>query len=158
MLGLVEREGGLDLSVVKNVQTQTIQPIMEGAIAANTTIYTDGYEIYNFLDRSPNYTRAQVCHSAGEYALDLDHDGIYETHVNTQEGVWSLLRPWIRPFRGGNKQYLPLYVPPCQFFYKRRQQSPAQSIRNMIALAVSCIGHTVKELWKGNRLLPLCSV
>ena len=43
MLGLVEREGGLDLSVVKNVQTQTIQPIMEGAIAANTTIYTVGY-------------------------------------------------------------------------------------------------------------------
>ena len=50
MLGLVEREGGLDLSVVKNVQTQTIQPIMEGVIAANTTIYTDGYEIYNFVE------------------------------------------------------------------------------------------------------------
>ena len=95
--GLVECEGGTDLSVVKNAQTQTIQAIMGGVIAPNTTIYSDGYDIYNFVDRSPNYTRAQVCHSAGEYALDLDHDGIYETHVNTQDGAWSLLRPWIRP-------------------------------------------------------------
>ncbi len=43
--GLIEREGGPDLSVVKNAQTQTIQAIMEGVIAPNTTIYTDGYDI-----------------------------------------------------------------------------------------------------------------
>jgi len=158
VLGLVERQGALNLSVVKNVQTKTIQPIMERVIAPSTTIYTDGYDIYNFVDRSLNYTRLEVCHSAGQYAIDLDQDGICETHVNTQEGAWSLLRPWIRPFRGVNKKYLPLYVAPCQFFYNRRQQSPAQSIRNIIALAVSWIGHTVKELWKGNMLLPLCSV
>ena len=82
---------------LKNAQIQMIQAIMEGMIAPNTTIYCDGYDIYNFVDRSPNYTRAQVCHSAVEYALDFDHDGIYETHVNTQDGAWSVLRPWIRP-------------------------------------------------------------
>ena len=135
-----------------------IQPIIERVIASGTTIYTDDYDIYNFVNRSPNYTRLEVCHSAGEYAIDLDHDGNCETHVNTQEGACSLLRPWIRPFRGVNKKYRPLYVAPCEFFYKRRPQSPAQNIRNIIALAVSWIGHTVKKLWKGNRLLPLCSV
>ena len=41
-----------------------------------------------------------VCHSKGEYARDENGDGLYEVHVNTMEGVWSLLRSWLCPHRG----------------------------------------------------------
>ncbi|MBM7071547.1 IS1595 family transposase, partial [Shewanella sp. 202IG2-18] len=39
-----------------------------------------------------------------------DGDGFYEVHVNTMEGFWSLLRPWLRPHRGISQEKLPLYL------------------------------------------------
>ena len=51
-----------------------------------------------------------VCHAAGEWARDDDGDGIREVHNNTQEGIWTGLRNFLRPFRGVNKVYLHQYV------------------------------------------------
>ena len=72
----------------------------------------DEYAIYNFLDQSTAYQHQTVCHSRKEYAIDLDGDGINETHCNTQEEICSLVRPWIRGARGVNKRYLALYLAP----------------------------------------------
>jgi transposase len=44
---------------------------------------------------------------AGEYARDEDGDGFCEVHVNTAEGLWSLLRSWLRPHRGVSQEKLP---------------------------------------------------
>lgn len=158
ILGIVQRQGNIHLEVTKNVKTSTVQPIINSVVAPNTTIYTDEYNIYNFLDRSDQYSHLTVCHSKGEYALDLDGDGIYETHSNTQEGAWSLLRPWLRPHRGINKMYLPLYVAPCEYFYNRRHLTPIQQIRSVISIGVSWIGNMVTYLLKEKTLLTFCSV
>ena len=56
------------------------------------------------------YRLKTVCHVAGEYARDEDGDGFHEVHVNTMEGVWSLLRSWLRPHRGVSQERLPIYV------------------------------------------------
>lgn len=155
---MVQRQGKIHLKVTKNVQTLTVQPLIEKIVAPETTIYTDEYNIYHFLDRSTDYTHLTVCHSKDEYALDLDGDGKYETHSNTQEGIWSLLRPWLRPHRGINKMYLPLYVAPCQFFYNRRKLTPAQQLRSVLSIATSRIGKIVTDLAKEKLLLEVCSV
>ena len=158
IVGFTQRAGNIHFEVTKNGQTVTVQPLIEHWVAPQTTIYTDEYNIYNFLDRSENYTHLTVCHSKGEYALDLDGDGINETHCNTQEGVWSLLRPWIRPHRGINKMYLPLYVAPCEFFYNRRKKTPVQQIREVITLAASWIGKVASDLCKVKCLWKLGTV
>ena len=152
---MVQRQGDVHFEVTKNVQTASVQPIIEQTIASNTTIYTDEYNIYNFLDRSNHYTHVTVCHSKG---LDLDGDGKYETHSNTQEGIWSLLRPWLRPYRGINKMYLPLYVASCEFFYNRKNLTPSQQVRKVISIGISWIGKVVADLSKAKVLLKLCSV
>jgi len=64
-----------------------------------STIYTDEYNIYAKLETWEYYHKT-VNHSLGQYAKDEDGDGIYEVHCNTQECIWSLLRPWLRPHRG----------------------------------------------------------
>jgi transposase-like protein len=51
-----------------------------------------------------------VNHGDREFARDDDGDGVNEVHVNTIEGVWSLLRSWLRPHRGISQRWLPLYL------------------------------------------------
>ncbi len=158
ILGLVCREGDLYMQILRNVKTETIPPIIETVVASNSTIYTDEYAIYNFLDRSDQYTRKIVCHSKGEYAIALNAEGTSVAHTNTQEGIWSLLRPWLTPHRGVNKKYLPLYIAPCEYFLRNRELTPAQQIRRVIQSAVSFTGYLVKEAYKTKMLLPLCSI
>ena len=92
VLGLVQRGGLVKLTVIPNVQQKTIKPIIEKTITKFSTIHTDEYNIYNKLEAWEYYHKT-VNHSLGQYAKDEDGDGFYEVHCNTQECIWSLLRP-----------------------------------------------------------------
>ena len=46
-------------------------------------------------------------------------------HVNTMEGVWSLLRSWLRPHRGISQDKLPLYLGFFQFVHNARRRGRA---------------------------------
>src|SRR4051812_38000242 len=91
-------------------RTTTTPPLEGGAtVAGGALVYTDEYDIYARLDEW-GYGHETVCHARGEYARDDDGDGFCEVHVNTMEGVWSLLRSWLRPHRGVSQEKLPLYL------------------------------------------------
>ncbi|MDZ7936179.1 MAG: IS1595 family transposase [Emticicia sp.] len=109
VFGMIERGGLVSLRVLPNVQQKTIEPIIESQIEKGTVFYTDEYNIYNNV-ASLGYTHKTVNHGEGEYARDEDGDGFYEVHCNTQEGVWSLMRSWLRPHRGVSQEKLPFYV------------------------------------------------
>ena len=106
---MIERGGKLVLHLCENVQQRTIQPLITTGISKATLINTDEYTIYNRLTEW-GYEHVTVNHGDGEYARDDDADGINEVHVNTIEGVWSLLRSWLRPHRGISQRWLPLYL------------------------------------------------
>ena len=97
------------MRMLANVQQGTIQPILLTVIALGTVVFTDEDDIYSRLSEW-GYRHRTVCHSRGEYARDEDGDGFHEVHVNTMEGVWSLLRSWLRPHRGVSQEHLPLYL------------------------------------------------
>lgn len=122
VFGLLCRGGQIRLFVLRNVQTDTIRPIIEQMVQRGARVYTDGYCIYHFLSQA-GYQHRTVNHSAGEYALDLDGDGQCELHCNTMEGTWSWLRQMIRTYRGISKVYLPLYVAQFEFLFNRRHQN-----------------------------------
>lgn len=50
--------------------------------------------------------RQRVCHSQGEWARDEDGDRIRAVHTNTIEGLWTSVRNFLRPFRGGHTCYV----------------------------------------------------
>jgi hypothetical protein len=58
------------LFVLRNVQTDTIRPIVEQMVQRGARVYTDSYSIYHFVLRSCQH--CSVNHGAGECALDLD--------------------------------------------------------------------------------------
>ena len=108
VLGMIQRNGCVIIRMLDNVQRKTIEPIIRKYVKAGSKVFTDEYNIYNWL--SSTYTHKTVNHGKGEYARDDDGDGKHEVHVNTMEGFWSLLRPWLRPHRGISQERMPYYL------------------------------------------------
>lgn len=115
ILGMIQRGGMVCIKMLDNVQKMTIQPIIRSKVEAGSIVYTDEYNIYNWL--SEEYTHTTVNHSAEEYARDEDGDGFCEVHINTMERFWSLLRPWLRPHRGISQEKLPFYLAFFEFIH-----------------------------------------
>jgi transposase-like protein len=46
-------------------------------------------------------------------------------HVNTLEGLWSLLRSWLQPHRGISQEKLPLYLGFFEFVHNVRRRGKA---------------------------------
>lgn len=121
---MIQRGGAVVIRMLENVQQVTIQPLIEQTVILGSQIYTDEYGIYNALS-SWGYRHKTVCHGEGEYARDEDGDGFYEVHVNTMEGVWSLLRSWLRPHRGISQAKLPLYLGLFEVVHNARKRGKA---------------------------------
>jgi transposase len=112
------------LHMLANVQQRTIKPIIEGAVAKGSLVYTDEYAIYARL-HAWDYRHKTVCHGRGEYARDEDGDGFCEVHANTIEELWSLLRSRLRPHRGISQDKLPDYLGFFQFVHNTRRRGRA---------------------------------
>ena len=124
MFGMIQRGGRLVLRMLADVKQKTIGPLIRRTIAPGTSVFTDEYDIYARLSEW-GYTHHTVCHAAGEFARDDDGDGFCEVHVNTLEGLWSLLRSWLRPHRGLSQERLPLYLGFFEFVHNVRRRGKA---------------------------------
>jgi transposase len=121
VLGVIGREtGAIRLRVVVDTKSLTLCSFVEQFTQPDTLVYTDEYQSYNALRR----IRDTVCHSAKEWARDDDGDGWYETHTNSNEGLWTGLRNFLRPFRGVHKRYLHGYVAIHEFRVNLKAISP----------------------------------
>ena len=121
---MLERGGAVVIRMLENVKQVTIGPLIKETIAEGSTVYTDEYDIDSRLEEW-GYGHETVCHARGEYARDDDGDGFCEVHVNTMEGVWSLLRSWLRPHRGISQEKLPLYLAFFEFVHNARRRGRA---------------------------------
>lgn len=108
--GVVGRTSGhIRLRVEHRADGPTLQQDVRRTTWPKTTVNTDEWGAYQGLP-ALGRRHVTVCHAAGEWARDDDGDGIREVHNNTQEGIWTGLRNFLRTFRGVNKVYLHQYV------------------------------------------------
>ena len=124
IIGIVERNGDIVIEMLPDVKMETIEPIIKATITPGSLVNTDEYAIYNRLE-DWGFQHKTVNHGNGEYARDEDGDGIFEVHVNTAEGLWSLLRSWLRPHRGISQEKLPIYLRFFQFIHNARRRGKA---------------------------------
>lgn len=121
ILGIFGRETGqVRLRVVDNTTAKTLCNFVERFTHVDALVYTDEYPSYNALKR----VRETVCHAIHEWARDDDADGWFETHTNSQEGLWAGLRTFLRPFRGVHKRYLHGYIAIHEFSVNLKAISP----------------------------------
>jgi len=121
---LIQRGGRVVVRMLADVRQATIRPVIEGSVAKGALVHTDEYVVYARLE-GWGYGHKAVCHARGEYARDEDGDGFREVHVNTAEGLWSLLRSWLRPHRGVSQEKLPLYLGFFEFVHNARCRGKA---------------------------------
>lgn len=124
VFGMIQRSGEVLIRMMANVQQTSIRPLISASVEPGTQIYTDEYAIYSRLEEW-GFQHKTVNHGSGEYARDEDGDGFCEVHVNTIEGVWSLLRSWLRPHRGISQEKLPLYLAFFEFLHNVRKRGKA---------------------------------
>jgi len=130
---MIQRGGDVVIRMLENVQHVTIKPLIQATIAPGTCVNTDEYDIYSRLEQW-GYTRKSIWHGRGEYARDDDGDGFHAVHVNTMEGLWSLLRSWPRPHRGISQENLPLYLGcfECVHNIRRRGKALLQALLELL--------------------------
>src|SRR5689334_20754301 len=124
IFGMVQRGGAIILHLLANVRQATIKPLLLAGVAFGSLINTDEYAIYGRLPEW-GFVHKTVNHGRGEYARDEDGDGFCEVHVNTMEGVWSLLRSWLRPHRGISQEKLPIYLGFFEFVHNAHRRGKA---------------------------------
>jgi transposase-like protein len=100
------------LEVLDSANSVELNDVVDSACLGGITVNTDEWNGYNQVGKRQARVHRVVDHSGPKstYAVDRDGDGVREVHCNTQEGLWTGLRNFLRPFRGVSKWYLAQYV------------------------------------------------
>ena len=117
--GVVGRESGEFRSeVLDHADRAELEVIIECTTLEGTVVNTDEWKAYNGLPRMKRVHQA-VDHSGPKstWARDDDGDGVREVHCNTQEGVWTGVRNFLRRFHAVSKWYLAQYQAIFQWGY-----------------------------------------
>src|ERR671932_2278019 len=145
MIAWVSRQGAVVLHATRDFTVKTVQKAADLAMQAGSRLYTDSASTYQALK---GYVHAFVNHTEKEYARG-------DVHENRAECLFSLLKPYLRVFRGISKRNLPGYLGFFQFLRNFRHLSafeqaelilqaaldPAIASRARRGVFVTCFGH-----------------
>ena len=136
--------------MLTNLQKTQLRPWLLAQVERGSQVYTDDYEIYDFLKQA-GYRHRCVNHSAGEYARG-------DAHCNTAEAIWSLLRPYLRTFRGVSKVYLPLYMAAFEFRHNRRHLTTWQQAGVLLQCVFQADGAEIRKVVRENTIVEYCQL
>ena len=125
--GIVERQANVSASVVPNVQSKTLLPMIVEKTSPNATIFTDEMTSYNRLERI-GFNHRVINHNAKQYVNG-------NIHTNTIDGFWSLVKGGIGGvYKHVSPDYLQTYVNEYSFRYNHRkdEQPMFQTFLNRI--------------------------
>jgi transposase len=114
VLGILERNGRVTVSVVKDVTAESLLKETVKMVRRGSIVYTDKYRGYDAL---------MFC---GYRHLKVDHGKRFATgkvYINGLEGFWSFAKQRLAKFHGVSKQHFPLYLKEMEFRYNNRKKN-----------------------------------
>jgi len=112
--------------VAKNLSKNLINDLVDKFVDKKATLYTDEYSIYHKIVEhekiSNHYT---INHSKKQYAIG-------KKHVNNCENRHSLIRPWLRMFRGVSKRFLFGYVKLYQYILNYKDDAADKILETLL--------------------------
>lgn len=127
VFGLVERNGRVIAMKVPDTQKDTLHPIIEKHVEAGTQVMTDEWMAYRGLDK--RFSHSVVKHGEGIYVIG-------DSHTNTIEGFWSLLkRGVIGIYHQISLKHLDKYIDEFEFRYNTKKLTEFERFENMLSLS-----------------------
>ena len=126
IIAWVSRQGSVIIQATKDFTVKTVQKAADIAVQAGSKLYTDSASSYRALT---GYEHESVNHTKKEYARG-------DVHENRAECLFSLLKPYLRVFRGMSKFNLPGYVGFFQFLRNFRQQNALEQAELILRAAL----------------------
>ena len=111
IIAWVSRQGAVVIHATRDFTVKTVQKAANLAVQAGSKLSTDSASSYRAVK---GYVHEYVNHTQKEYARG-------DVHENRAECLFSLLKPYLRAFRGISKLNLPGYVGFFQFLWNFRQ-------------------------------------
>src|SRR5262252_6166624 len=113
IIAWVSRQGAVVLQATKDFTVKTVQKAADLAVKTGSRLYTDSASSYRAVTGD---VHEYVNHTKKEYARG-------DVHENRAEGLFSLLKPYLRVFRGLSKCNSPGYVGFFQFLRNFHQRN-----------------------------------
>ncbi|HSX78710.1 MAG TPA: transposase, partial [Candidatus Saccharimonadia bacterium] len=126
IIAWVSRQGAVVIQATKDFTVQTVQKAADLAVQAGSRLYTDSASSYRAVK---GYVHEFVNHTQKEYARG-------DVHENRAECLFSLLKPYLRVFRGVSKYNLPGYVAFFQFLRNVRQRNAFEQAELILQAAL----------------------
>ena len=126
IIAWVSRQGAVVIHATRDFTVQTVQKAANLAVQAGSRLYTDSASSYRAVK---GYVHAYVNHTQQEYARG-------DVHENRAECLFSLLKPYLRVFRGISKENLPGYVGFFQFLRNFRQLNACEQAELILQAAL----------------------
>jgi len=125
IVALVERDGGVVLKVAEELNRNLILELLDEHVAKGSKAYTDDFPMYNGLGGYEHHKLNR--YSGKEYARG-------DVHVNTAECVFSLLKSWLRMYRGVRKDRLWRFLKLFEFRFNFRALNPFDRLSALFGL------------------------
>ncbi len=113
MIAWVSRQESVVIQATKDFTVKTVQKAADLAVQAGSRLSTDSASRYRAVKGD---VHEYVNHTQKEYARG-------EVHEHRAECLFSLLKPYLRVFRGLSKLNVPGYVGFLQFLWNFRQRN-----------------------------------
>ena len=126
IIAWVSRQGAVVIQATKDFTVKTVQKAADLAVQAGSRLYTDSASSYRAVK---GYMHEFVYHTQKEYARG-------DVHENRAECLFSLLKPYLRVFRGVSKFNLPGYVGLFQFLWNVRQHNACEQAEMILYAAL----------------------
>jgi transposase len=126
IIAWVSRQGTVIVQGARDFTVQTVQKAADLAVKTGSRLYTDSASSYRALK---GYAHDFVNHTKKEYARG-------DVHENRAECLFSLLKPYLRVFRGLSKTNLPGYLGFFQFLRNFRQLTACEQAEMILYAAL----------------------
>jgi hypothetical protein len=136
IIAWVSRQGAVVIHATRDFTVKTVQKAADLAVQAGSRLYTDSASSYRAVK---GYLHAFVNHTQKEYARG-------DVHEHRAECLFSLLKPYLRVFRGLSKTNLPGYVSFLQFLRNFRAQNAFEQTELILWAALDpAIAHRARR-------------
>lgn len=113
VVGMVQRKGEVRAFVAADVKADTLVGLAKEHVLPRSVVFTDDFPSYDRFE-SRGYSHRRINHSEKVYVVG-------ETHTNTIEGFWSLVKNGIRGvYHNVGRHYLQTYLDEFSFRYNHR--------------------------------------